>query len=275
MEFQSFRTAPWMALGSALALAACATAPDASVSPPVTPPTTIPPVVSGPYEALDLFDVARARAVPVALYRPLAATLGVKPRLAVISHGNGSRNIYYSFIAEALAARGMLVAAIQHQLPDDPPLAMSGDIYAERMPAWLVGEANVEFVMRELAARGQTDLSGGAVLIGHSHGGDITMIFTRDYPEQVRAAISLDNLRVPLPRTRTPQICSIRASDTDADDGVLPSEEDAAYYGIRIVKIEGLKHGDMQDWAAPEFKQQMLDAIFQCLDAEPMRTPYD
>jgi dienelactone hydrolase len=267
MFARSFRFA---ALASAATLAACATAAPGSepivTAPPVTPPVTTPVV---PYEALTLFDAPHEREIPVALYRP-STTSGFTPPLVVLSHGNASRNTYYSFIAEALAARGYLVASIQHQLPNDPPIAQTGDIYEQRMPAWLQGEASVDYVMREMEARGIANLSGGVVLIGHSHGGDITMLFARDFPERVRAAISLDNLRMPLPRTRSPQICSIRASDTNADPDVLPNEEDANYYGIRIVKIEGLKHGDMQDWAAPEFKQQILAAIFQCLDAQPV-----
>jgi dienelactone hydrolase len=269
MGFRVSRLAPFAAF-SALALTACATAPDASVSPPVISPPNAPPPAIVPYEPLTLIDPARGREIPVALYHPISTQPDGRAPLALVSHGNGSRNIYYSFISEALAARGYLVAAIQHQLPDDPPLAMTGDIYAERMPAWRLGEANLDYVMRELDARGLADESRGVVLVGHSHGGDISLLFAQDYPSRVRTAISLDNLRVPLPRTRSPQICSIRASDTTADEGVLPSEEDAAYYGIRIVKIEGIKHGDMQDWAAPEFKQQMIDAINQCLDAVPV-----
>ena len=42
--------------------------------------------------------------------------------IAFISNGNTVKNTEYSFLANALAARGYLVASVQQDLPTDPPL---------------------------------------------------------------------------------------------------------------------------------------------------------
>ena len=55
-----------------------------------------------------LFDSARQREIPVALY---GATPGYSKPLAVISHGYRMRNTDYSFIATALVIRGFVVAS--------------------------------------------------------------------------------------------------------------------------------------------------------------------
>lgn len=166
---------------------------------------------------LDLFDRERGRAVPVVLYAPVGtASRGRKRsklRLAVISHGYGGKNTDYSFIAANLVAHGYLVASIHHQLPADEPLPTSGNPYEVRMPNWQRGVGNILFVISQLKTlRPELDVED-LLLVGHSNGGDASMLFAREHPRLVRKVISLDNRRMPFPRMKRPRILSIRSSD--------------------------------------------------------------
>ena len=53
-------------------------------------------------KTLDMFDKSRGRNVPVVIYQ--GKTIN-KP-VVILSHGYGAKNTEYSFIANALAARG-------------------------------------------------------------------------------------------------------------------------------------------------------------------------
>lgn len=267
MVFARSRLAAPASLALALALGACASMPDKTKTEPLEPPL---PVRAEPsFESITLFDAVREREIPVALYEPVRRAGEALPPLVVFSHGNASRNTYYSFINEALAERGYLVASIQQQLPDDPPLAMSGNIFQQRMNSWILGEDNIDYVVEDLRARGLVEPNGKLVLIGHSHGGDISFFYASHFPSRVRAAISLDNLRVPAPHTANPKICTIRAADPLADPGVVPDQEEQNEYDISVVQVPGIKHGDMQDWAPEAQKQEMLSAILACLGETP------
>ncbi|WP_051555188.1 alpha/beta fold hydrolase [Legionella fairfieldensis] len=85
------------------------------------------------------------------------------------------------------------------------------------------------------------------ILIGHSNGGDIAMLFAKEHPQLVKKLISLDSLRMPFPRNGISPILSLRANDTQADAGVLPSDKEARHIGIVIIKLENSKHIDLCD----------------------------
>jgi pimeloyl-ACP methyl ester carboxylesterase len=85
------------------------------------------------------------------------------------------------------------------------------------------------------------------VLVGHSLGGDSSALVARESPQSVVALITLDTRRSALPRTRSPRVLSIRASDTEADPGVLPTADEQQEFGSCIVRIAGSRHNDMYD----------------------------
>lgn len=184
----------------------------------------------------------------------------------MLSHGYGGHNGAYAFIAEALARRGYVVASIEHlERPGDPPMAAGGDRLAERRrPVWRIGADSIAFVIRELRARGLAR-HAKALLIGHSNGGDMTMLFAAEHPEQVSAAVSLDNRRMPLPRTSNPRICSIRSSDQLPDPGVLPAAAEQARLAM-VIRSVAVRHDDMWDGAAESQKREMLAVVEACLD---------
>jgi dienelactone hydrolase len=215
--------------------------------------------------AVTLFDEARQRLVPVLLYGE-TANKRRKP-LAIISHGYGGHASAYSFLAADLVARGYLVASIEHlERAGDPPMLNTGNLAVLRRPVWQVGADSIGFVIKELERRRLSDSTMGAVVIGHSNGGDMTMLFATEHPEQVRVALSFDNRRMPLPRTKAPKVCSLRSSDQIADPGVLPSPAEQAQFHMSIVSVS-VQHNDMWDGAIPQQKAAILKAVDSCLDA--------
>ncbi len=179
----------------------------------------------------------------------------------MVSPGYGIGHTDYSFIASALADQGYLTVAIQHELPSDPPLPTRGDLFAARTPAWRRGAQNLRFVHDTL----QRSYPGFAwdrlVLIGHSNGGDIAAWLARESPGFASTLITLDNRRMPLPRSAPPRVLSIRAGDFAADAGVLPHKQTLAASGSCIIKIDDARHNDMHDGGPAALRDAIVQDI--------------
>ena len=215
-------------------------------------------------ETLALVDPARGRQIPVAIYAAVPPS-EQKLKPAILSHGYGGKNTDYSFIANHLAAHGYYVASIQQEIPGDEPLPKTGKPYETRMPSWERGAQNILFVLGELR-KTRPDLDyGQLLLIGHSHGGDTSMLFAREHPDLVHTVVSLDNRRMPFPRTKSPRLFSIRSSDQPADEGVIPSLEEQFRFGMRTVKLSATIHDDMWDGATKKQKAEILRHIDEFL----------
>ena len=91
------------------------------------------------------------------------------------------------------------------------------------------------------------------------------MLFAAQHKEMVAAVFTLDNRRMPMPRTARPRICSVRSSDLPADPGVLPSPAERKRYRMTIGNVPGLIHNDMSDAATAAQKRAMLRWIWRCL----------
>lgn len=120
------------------------------------------------------------------------------------------------------------------------------------MPNWKRGEANILFAWETFKAlKPMLDWSK-LILIGHSIGGDMTMLCVTDYPQLFSKVISLDHRRMPMPRTSSPQLYTIRGCDYEADTGVLPNEKEEKEYQITVVKLDGITHSDMGERGTKE-----------------------
>ncbi len=208
-----------------------------------------------------LVDPVRGRSIPVEIYEPAAGPTGAQS-LVLISHGYGLKNTEYEFLARALAANALLVLSVQHDLPGDPPLATGEDLYNRRRPRWEEGVQTLRFVLAEARRRWPRVGSAGAILVGHSNGGDLSALMATEHPELVSDLITLDNRRMPLPRGPRPRQLSVRAGEVPADPGVLPSVSEQRLFGIRVVDIPGAKHAALSDegpaWVQCEVVQHVL-----------------
>ena len=220
------------------------------------------------HETLDLFDAARQRPVSVDLavrrdYEIKAEDGFWKLPVAIISNGNTVKNTEYSFLANALAAKGYLVASIQQDLPSDPPLMTKpGEPYVGRREVYEKGEANILFVLDELKKAQPNADYDHLMMVGHSNGGDISMYYAKHHPEMVAKVITLDNLRVPFVTGDKMKILSFRSNDPNfkTDPGVLPSTAQSVKDGIDIIKTP-FQHTDMSDRGPDSVKEKIQEEL--------------
>jgi len=220
------------------------------------------------HETLDLVDAARQRPISVDLavrrdYEIKAEDGFWKLPVAIISNGNTVKNTEYSFLANALAAKGYLVASIQQDLPSDPPLMTKpGEPYVGRREVYEKGEANILFVLGELKKLKPSADYDHLTMVGHSNGGDISMYYAKHHPEMVAKVITLDNLRVPFVTSDKMKILSFRSNDPNfkTDPGVLPSTAQAVKDGIDIIKTP-FQHTQMSDRGPDSVKEKIQEAL--------------
>ena len=202
-------------------------------------------------------------AVRVDIHAPanIQACTHAKPcPVAILSPGYGLSGSDYSFVTNHLNGMGYLVVALQDSaggviLDRNAPVSPQVQVMARaasRSISTVIGEAAVrypQFAWQHL------------LLVGHSLGGDSSAQFAADNPNRVSSLISLDSRRVALPRSAGIHVLTIRASDTTADLGVLPNEEERSRYGTCVVHIDGSRHNDMQDAGSEQLKVRITSAI--------------
>lgn len=210
----------------------------------------------------NLLDPHRNRPIPVELYIDSQYDNKASIPVIVLNHGYGVKNTDYTFLTDALASKGYAIISIQQDLEADSPLPRFGNVFLRRKPLWDRGVQNILFTLFELKKiKPSLDLNT-MVLIGHSNGGDISMLFTAIYPKRVQKVISLDSLRYPFPTKNQIPILSLRATDTQADEGVIPSSTEKY---IHIVPIKG-KHNDMYDAGPEPVKKEIIEKISEFLE---------
>jgi alpha-beta hydrolase superfamily lysophospholipase len=227
------------------------------------------------HETLALFDSDRNRAIAidVAVRRDaeMKAEAGMTELpVAIVSHGNTVKNTEYSFLANVFAARGYLVASIQHDLPTDAPLVTkAGSLYVGRLDIYERGEKNIFFAIGELKKRYPNADYDHLTMVGHSNGGDISMFFAQRHPDLVKRVVTLDNLRVPFVTSGVAKILSFRSKDPvfKTDPGVLPDAKVAKEAGIDIVATDA-QHTDMSDRGPDSVKQRIQDTLDNFLNQD-------
>ena len=73
-------------------------------------------------------DATRHRAIPLIAYAPVDAVPKVKLKVALLNHAYHGKNTEYLFVAKNLVAHGYYVVSLQHELPGDEPIAMTGNL---------------------------------------------------------------------------------------------------------------------------------------------------
>ena len=227
------------------------------------------------HDRLDLYDEARQRSIPVDIYvrrdKAMKAMAGMeKLRVAFLNHGNTVASHEYSYLANLLAARGFYVVSIQHDLPTDAPLSMSGYPYVGRLPVYERGEKNILFVDNELRKLQPNADFDKLTVVGHSNGGDISVFFAGHHPEMVAKVITFDNLRVPLSMVKA-KLLSFRSygGNFKPDPGVVPDDDECEKTGISVVRT-GFDHNDMSDRGPDVVKEQFVNILDGFLNDEDL-----
>jgi hypothetical protein len=229
------------------------------------------------HQTLTFHDPARDNrlvAVDIAVRRDkeMQANAGmIKLPVAILNHGNTVKNTEYSFLANVFAARGYLAISPQHDLPTDPPMVTKvGEPYVGRLPQIERGVANIHFAMDEMKKVQPNADYSKVTMVGHSMGGDISMYFAKEFPEQVKKVVTLDNLRVPFTTGGKFKILSFRSKDPvfKTDPGVIPDDDVCEKSGITVVNT-GFQHNEMRDTGPENVKstiQGMLDKFLSDSD---------
>ncbi len=218
--------------------------------------------------AESITDSSRNRVIPIKKYFP-KDTSRCKTKtpcsVALLSAGYGVSHEKYTFIADYLTQQGYLVVAVRHELPNDPPLSVSGNLYETRAENWQRGADTLSFVQRTLKSAMPNYNFDQVMLIGHSNGGDISSWLINHGATFATQLVTLDHRRVPLPRDKNIQVLSIRASDYPADPGVLyqANELDKSHC---VVKVDNAKHNDMSDYGPAWLTTAIIEQLEKFID---------
>lgn len=220
-------------------------------------------------DTLKLFDEARQREVPIAIYKPKTDKKIERQKVILFSHSYGQNkggdNLAYSYLTEYLASGGYFVVSIQHELSKDSLIPLTGISQIVRRPFWQRGADNIMFVIKKLKKSNPELDFKHITLIGHSNGADMTALFPQKYPNIVYKIITLDNRRMALPKTKNVKVYSIRSSDQKADEGVLPTVEEQKKFGIKIITLKNTIHNDMDDKANDEQRKEIRKYVMTFL----------
>src|SRR5258707_924389 len=218
----------------------------------------------------------RLVAVDVAVRRDkeMQATAGMIPRrFAIHNQGNPVKHTDYSSPANVSEVRVSLSTTPQHARPTDPPMVTKpGELYVGRLPQIQRGVANIHFAIEEMKKLQPNADYTKVTMVGHSMGGDISMYFAKEYPDEIKKVVTLDNLRVPFLTEGKFKILTFRSKDPQfkADPDVLPNEEQRENAGITVVQTT-FQHDDMRDTGPDEAKnsiKSMLDKFLVNTDSE-------
>lgn len=205
-----------------------------------------------------VYDESRSRTIPIEVTKPkVSCHFKKKCPVAFISAGYGVPHTEYSFLANTLNDMGFLTIAVAHELPSDPPLSVSGNLYETRSENWQRGSETLRVIKSKLAANYSNFDFGNVLLVGHSNGGDISAWLANEKASFVNQVITFDHRRVPLPRNKSIKVLSVRASDFPADKGVLPAEDEVGTQNICVITINNAKHNDMADHGPKWLKDDM------------------
>jgi len=219
-----------------------------------------------------IYDESRQRNIPVAVTYPVdksACSIESKCPVAFLSAGYGISHLQYTFLANELNQLGYLTVAIGHELPSDPPLSVTGNLFDTRSENWRRGANTLDFLKIKLSKRLTSYDFENLLLVGHSNGGDISAWLGNENKDYIKNIITLDHRRVPLPRNPSMAILSIRASDYQADKGVLPSEREQLTQGSCIVKIPESRHNDIADFGPQWLKSTIVSLVRSHLNGQP------
>lgn len=232
------------------------------------------------HETLTFFDSERNRPVQVDVAvrrdREMQANAGmITLPVAILNHGNTVKFTEYSFLANVFAARGYMAVSIQHDLDTDAPLVTKiGELYVGRLPVYERGVQNIQFAVKQLRKIQPNSDYDHLTLVGHSNGGDISVFYAKEFPDQVKKVVTLDNLRVPFMTDGKFKILSFRSHDSvfKPDPGVVPDEEVCEKAGITVVNT-GAQHTDMSDRGPESLKERIQGMLDKFLDDDSKLAP--
>ena len=155
---------------------------------------------------------------------------------------------------------------IQHEIQTDELLPSGDDVIKLRTPNWREGMKSIDQVLKYVKREVPSISTEKIHLIGHSNGGDISVLFATEHPQNVKSLITLDHRRMPIPLTNEYKTLSFRADQFEADPGVIPSKKDQTTFGIEIIELENVDHNYVRDIATKATKEKIISSILRFLN---------
>lgn len=216
------------------------------------------------------FDSIRSREIPYAVFSSSTKQAQEDSvRLILFSHGYGSNYtknyLNYTYLTKFLARKGFLVLSIQHELVGDSLLPQGENVYEARYPIWKRGSENILSTLNHFQKENPGIRFQSIDLIGHSNGGDMSILTAKNHSKLIRSVITLDHLRMPIPLVAKPVFSSLRSTDKKADLGVLPNRLDAEKLDIKIIQLRNITHNEMNDKASKKQKNQINTVVLRLL----------
>lgn len=219
-------------------------------------------------DTLNVWDSIRDREIPIAIYAPSLEDLSKLP-IVIMNPGYNSNQpgayLGYSYLTEELCKNGYFVVSIEHDLITDDTLVLEGFPRVVRMPSWKKGNDNILAVLHALKKTYPMLNYKKTTLIGHSNGGDMAVLCVTRNEGLVDKLITLDHRRMPLPKTKSPKIYSLRSNDQKADENVLPKEAEATAFDMKIVQLKDIGHNDMSDAGTVKQKNEISRLVLEFL----------
>lgn len=215
-------------------------------------------------EDMTIWDSVRKRPIPIEINFPIKAdncTSQKRCQVVFISAGYRVPFKKYKFITNSLNEVGYMTVAIDHELPNDPPLSRTGDLYQTRIENWKRGANTIKYLKGKLESRFPAYNFNKLTLVGHSNGGDISAWLSNNNTDYIHQLITLDSKRVPLPKNNNIKVLSIRSPEYPTASGVLPTTEEQKLYGSCIVHIPESTHMDFTDFGVDNVQQKTIKAI--------------
>lgn len=189
-----------------------------------------------------LFDTARARTIPIAVYLPEI----VSAPLPLVVFNPGYRDVEdrtnrdmppayknYHYLLNYFTEKGYAVISIQHDLESDrdgleiiDPNAIQ---HTAREYLFRRGMENICYVLHNLPQELPALNLEHFIIAGHSNGGDIAKYFANHYPERISAVIAMDARRCRIDPDKCLRLLMFEANDTSTDHGVIPDQGTPAH----------------------------------------------
>lgn len=222
-------------------------------------------------EHTNIYDESRNRNIPISIaYPDNAKACQSRSPCEVIFISAGYRVPYekYNFLTSLLTNFNYLVVSIDHELPSDPPLSRTGDLYETRIENWQRGSKTLELVQDKLSKRFNNYDFKQLTLVGHSNGGDISTWLTNENSSYIKQLITLDHKRVTLPKNKKVKVLSITSPEYPIKKGVLLSNSERKNYGACVIEIPNSKHMDLTDYGSAIVKEKVIQIVTSFLSNE-------
>ncbi|BED88731.1 MULTISPECIES: alpha/beta hydrolase [unclassified Pseudoalteromonas] len=168
------------------------------------------------------------------------------PVVIVISNF-GVSNSDYTFVSKAFNQRGYLSVVMANEFNGALWNYRDKMGLSVRYENWQRAVNTVKTVIEQLTILYPKYDFSELTLLGHSNGGDISVLFATIHPDKVHTVVTLANRRMLLPRNKKIRTLTLRTDDAELDNRLLLSNVELKHYPVKQITIANASKDDMHD----------------------------